>query len=118
MNDVNFLVLASDTVTETLWPIAEWNAILVDSTTKSEAKLTALIAKQTTTTLAVANFVFTKPNNQLCSPKKPDFVLVDKEFEDVPTPKNVGASDRDIVFIRMLQTFQYWRALREFPRLL
>lgn len=91
MKDDNFPSPADDTITQTLWPLAEWNKVLHDDTTKSEAKLDALIANQTEETLAVANSVFVKPKQELCHPKTADFVLVDKKFKDVPTAENVGA---------------------------
>lgn len=41
--------------------------------------------------LELANFVFVKPKKELCDPKIPDFVLVDKEYWESPTADTVGA---------------------------
>ena len=91
VNNDDFPPLADDITTETLWPMDDWGAVVHDPKQKCESKLKGLIANQTEEALEVAKSVFIKPKKDLCDPKIPDFVLVDKESQEVPTPDTVGA---------------------------
>ena len=91
MNDGHYPPSADDATTQKLFPKDEWITVSSDAGTKSESKLNIVFETQTEEAHKLANSVFIKPKKELCKPKIPDFVLVDKEFQEVPTPDTVGA---------------------------
>ncbi|KAI5067896.1 hypothetical protein GOP47_0016241 [Adiantum capillus-veneris] len=80
-----------DAIVEELFPKDDWCKVMSATDTKSESKLKTVFDNHREKALELANFVFVKPKKELCDPKIPDFVLVDKEYWESPTTETVGA---------------------------
>lgn len=91
MCDRHYPAPPDDATVEELFPKDDWSKVLSSTDTKSESKLTVLFDIHREKALELANCVFVKPKRDLCYPKVPDFVLVDKECREWTTADTVGA---------------------------